>query len=292
MKSRAVTCAVVGVASVLLVAQRPVPDVVPTREGDVTIVPVTHGTIEILFGSHAILVDPARFTPGAPLPFTPPLPGGRLTLPPGVKPEDSISTWPVTAGQLSRFTNLKPPTLILVTDDHDDHFDAPAIERLRSATTTVVGPAVISTRMKGVVPMANGEQKTVAGVTLEAVPMYNLKPEPGFTDVFHTKGRGNGYIVTLGGLRVYIAGDTACTSEMRALRSIDIAFLPMNLPFTMSPIDAAECAQAFKPRIVYPYHYFGADVATFARVLGPTSIEVRLRDWYLGVTPAKTGLRE
>jgi L-ascorbate metabolism protein UlaG (beta-lactamase superfamily) len=110
--------------------------------------------------------------------------------------------------------------------------------------------------------------------------MYNLAPEPGFTEVFHSKGRGNGYVLILAGKRIYLAGDTACTAEVKALRRIDVAFLPMNLPFTMSAADAAACARAFAPGIVYPYHSSGTDVAAFARVLDGTGIEVRVRDWY------------
>ena len=113
--------------------------------------------------------------------------------------------------------------------------------------------------------------------------MYNLRPEPRFPDVFHTKGRSNGYVVTLAGTRIYVAGDTACTPEMRALSAIDIAFLPMNLPATMSPEDAAACATAFRPEIVYPYHSFGSDVAAFARALDGSGLDVRLREWYVGV---------
>jgi len=108
--------------------------------------------------------------------------------------------------------------------------------------------------------------------------MYNLQ---GAT-VFHTKGRGNGYVVTLGGRRIYVAGDTSCTPEVRGMKDVDLAFLPMNLPYTMSPAEAAECAKAFRPRIVYPYHYRGQDLEIFAAALKGEPIEVRIRDWYGG----------
>jgi len=114
--------------------------------------------------------------------------------------------------------------------------------------------------------------------------MYNL--QRGFQgELFHTKGRGNGYVVTLGGKRIYVAGDTECTPEMKALRNIDVAFLPMNLPYTMTPAEAADCAKAFKPKIVYPYHYRGQDPKAFAAALKGSGIEVRLRDWYPGAPP-------
>ena len=130
--------------------------------------------------------------------------------------------------------------------------------------------------------MANGETKNISGVTIEAVPMYNVRPDPQFGGaIFHTKGRGNGYVVTIGGKRLYFAGDTACTLEMKGLKIIDVAFLPMNLPFTMPPSEAAECARAFKPKIVYPYHYFESDPKEFEAALKGSGIEVRLRDWYI-----------
>ena len=125
-----------------------------------------------------------------------------------------------------------------------------------------------------------GDTRTVAGVALEAVPMYNLVRGPSAGQFFHTKGRGNGYIVTLGGTRIYLAGDTECTPEMKALKNIDVAFVPMNLPYTMTPAEAAACVATFKPGIVYPYHYRGSNLQEFKDALAGTGIEVRIRDWY------------
>ena len=110
--------------------------------------------------------------------------------------------------------------------------------------------------------------------------MYNLQRGPAAGQLFHDKGRGNGYIVTLGGKRIYIAGDTECTPEMKALKNIDVAFVPMNLPYTMPPSEAADCVKAFKPKIVYPYHYRGQNLDEFANALKGTGIDVRIRDWY------------
>jgi L-ascorbate metabolism protein UlaG (beta-lactamase superfamily) len=109
--------------------------------------------------------------------------------------------------------------------------------------------------------------------------MYNLTRGPSAGQLYLTKGRGNGYIVTLGDKRIYLAGDTECVPEIKALKNIDVAFLPMNLPFTMTPQQAAEAVRAFRPKIVYPYHSRGSDVAEFARLVGDAS-EVRQRDWY------------
>ena len=128
--------------------------------------------------------------------------------------------------------------------------------------------------------IANGEKKTVKGIEIEAVPMYNLQRGPSAGQLFHTKGRGNGYVVTLGDKRIYLAGDTECTPEMKALKSIDVAFVPMNLPYTMPPNEAADCVKAFKPKIVYPYHYMGSDLKVFEDALNGSGVEVRVRDWY------------
>ena len=118
------------------------------------------------------------------------------------------------------------------------------------------------------------------GIEIEAVPMYNLTRGPAPGQFYHDKGRGNGYIVTLGGKRLYIAGDTEGTPEMRAMKNIDVAFIPMNVPYTMTPAEAADAVKAFKPKIVYPYHYRGSDLTVFANALKGTGIDVRLRDWY------------
>jgi L-ascorbate metabolism protein UlaG (beta-lactamase superfamily) len=163
------------------------------------------------------------------------------------------------------------------------------IKIVKGPSTVVVGPEVVSSRLAGGGSLANGHLKTVGGVLMEAVPMYNLTIEKDMTEPFHTKDRGNGYIVTLGGKRFYFAGDTSCTPEIKALKNIDVAFLPMNLPYTMSSADAAQCASAFKPTIVYPYHYIGPELTSgppaFEKALAGSGIEVRRRDWYVGLPP-------
>ena len=128
--------------------------------------------------------------------------------------------------------------------------------------------------------MRNGETKTLGAWSVEAVAMYNEKHERSPGVVYHPKGIGNGYVVTYGGLRIYIAGDTEGVAEMRALTNIDVAFLPMNLPFTMAPEEAADAAKAFKPKVAYPYHCRGTDLSVFEKALAGTGIDVRLRDWY------------
>jgi L-ascorbate metabolism protein UlaG (beta-lactamase superfamily) len=184
---------------------------------------------------------------------------------------------------LDRFSGLPSPTLILVTDIHTDHLDPRAIAALKSRGTRLVVPTAARSRLldvQGAELMANGQTKVIGDATIETVPMYNLQPDRESGTFFHPKGRGNGYILTIGGKRLYVAGDTACTPEMMALKNIDVAFLPMNLPYTMAPSEAAECAKGFKPKMVYPYHYFGSDPRLFESALKDSGIEVRLRDWY------------
>ena len=158
--------------------------------------------------------------------------------------------------------------------------DPDSIKDVGKADTEIFAPpAVVATVTTGK-PIANGETKTWGGWTIEAIPAYNLKrgPEPG--KFFHDKGRGNGYVITYGGKRFYFSGDTEGVSEMRALKNIDVAFVCMNLPYTMPPEEAADAVKAFHPKIVIPYHYRGSDLAVFKKGLEGTGIEVRLLDWY------------
>lgn len=277
-------------AGVLSAAQRPTPDVIPADGGDLTIQPISHASLAIRYRSDVILIDPARFGPGLP---PPPQPTSEeiaqakralsLVSSDGEPhPETLVSAFFVRPGQLDRFSAVPPPTLILVTDIHTDHLDPRAIAALKSPTTRLVVPTAARSRLlevQGAELMANGETTVIGEVTIEAVPMYNLRPDSESGTIFHTKGRGNGYVLTVG-TRLYVAGDTACTPEMMALKNIDVAFLPMNLPYTMAPSEAAECAKEFRPKIVYPYHYFDSDLRLFESALKGSGIEIRIRDWY------------
>jgi L-ascorbate metabolism protein UlaG (beta-lactamase superfamily) len=232
-------------------------DSLPAAGGDVVITPIAHGTVHIAHGSAVVLVDPTVYG------------GWDGPHPGGVAPQ-------------MNYEGLKPPTVILVTDIHGDHYDSDAIGKLRTAATKIVVPAVAGWQWQptDVTPLPNGKSATIGGVTVEAVPMYNLQRGPNAATKFHTKGRGNGYVVTLGGKRLYFSGDTECTPEMKALKNIDVAFIAMNLPYTATPAEAAECAAAFKPSIAYPYHYKGQDVKEFESKLAGSGVDVRLRDWY------------
>jgi L-ascorbate metabolism protein UlaG (beta-lactamase superfamily) len=170
--------------------------------------------------------------------------------------------------------------LILITHDHPDHFNVPILEAV-SGGATIVAPKKVFDQMPADLQaktkiMANSETATVVGVPIAAVAMYNTSPD---RLKYHPKGDGNGYVLTLGGKRIYIAGDTEETSEMRALKDIDVAFLPMNLPFTMDVEHAAEAVKDFRPKVVYPYHYKGSDVAKFKTLVG-SAADVRLLKWY------------
>jgi len=184
----------------------------------------------------------------------------------------------------------KPADLILITDDPIHHLDPKAIAQLRKPGAPVIVPAASQSKFADGMPLVNGDTKTVAGVTVEAIPAYDIKPgEPS-----HPKGKANGYVVTLGGKRIYFAGVTECVPEVRALRNVDIAFMPMNLPLErMMPAAAAECVLAFKPKTVYLYHYdqnyatgktdaaaIAASLQSFREALKGSSIEVRDGAWY------------
>jgi L-ascorbate metabolism protein UlaG (beta-lactamase superfamily) len=191
-----------------------------------TITPMIHASVQIEFGSQVIQVDP----------------------------------W--SAGDLSR---ARPADLILITDDPIHHLDPAAIRQLRKPGAPVVVPPASLSKFPEGTPLANGESKVLAGISVEAIAAYDIKPgEPS-----HPKGKANGYVVTVGGRRIYFAGVTECVPEIRALKSIDIAFLPMNLPLDrMLPAATAECAGAFRPKTVYVNHY---DQAYAARVTNPNT---------------------
>jgi len=217
------------------------PDMFQTSAGPVRITPIHHASLLIEAGGKAIHVDP----------------------------------W-----SQGRYEGLSQADLILITDIHPDHLDTAEIAKLSKPGTVIVAPPAVAERVTSAKVLRNGESTTWDGWTIEAIPMYNLTRGPAPGKLFHDKGRGNGYVLTYGGKRFYIAGDTEGIPEMRALRNIDVAFVPMNLPYTMPPEEAAEAVRAFHPKVVYPYHYRGSDLTVFSKALEGSSIEVRIRNWY------------
>lgn len=212
-------------------------------ELEVKIRPLYHATFTLQFGDQVIIVDPVAN---------------------------------------ADYSEVPEATVILITDIHPDHWDMETVALLMQASTSVVAPDAVADRWGGIdTVLENGEVISVDDISIEAVPMYNIERGPREGEVYHPLGRGNGYVVNFGFKRIYISGDTECTPEVQALRDIDIAFLAMNLPYTMPPAEAAECARTFRPKVVIPYHYRGSDLDVFTYHLrDDPEIEVRLLDWY------------
>ena len=215
-------------------------DVLPTSAGDLTITFVGHASLVFAFNGKVFHIDPY--------------------------------------GRLADYTKLPKADAILLTHDHTDHLDAITVQQLRTTNTVILLTAACAERVRGGIVMTNGAVRTVMGVRIEAVPAYNIVHTRGDGMPFHPKGIGNGYILGFGDKRVYVAGDTENTPEMKALTGIDVAFLPMNLPYTMTPEMVADAARAFRPKILYPYHYGETDTSTITRLLkDEPQIEVRIR---------------
>lgn len=214
----------------------------PTSAGDLKITPVYHATTVLEHGGKVVIVDP----------------------------------W--SKGAIDK---LPKADLLLITDVHFDHLDKDAIAKVKKDSTVIIGPEAVAKELPGTKVIKNGEKITEQGIGIEAIPMYNKVrgPEPG--KLFHDKGRGNGYVLTFADKRVYLSGDTECTDEMKALQNIDVAFVCMNLPYTMPPAEAAECVKAFKPKILYPYHYRDSNLEDLKKGLaGEKGVEIRERNWY------------
>jgi len=216
-------------------------DTIKTSKGDLAITFIGHGTLMMKYGGKVVHIDPVS------------------------KEAD--------------YSKLPKADIVLVTHEHYDHLDLKAIEQVRKPDTQFVVTEKVAQQLKGGIVMKNGDTRTVEGLRIEAVPAYNIKHmrSPGMP--FHPKGTGNGYIVTFGDTRVYIAGDTENTPEMKALKGIDIAFLPMNVPYTMTPEMVADAAKSFRPKVLYPYHYGDTDVKKLEELLKKENgIEVRVRN--------------
>lgn len=234
----------------LFYAQRPNPDILATKSGDITIQPILHGTLVLEFDNKIIYVDPY--------------------------------------GEARAFNNIAAPDLILITDIHGDHLNEKTLDGIAAEGIPIIAPKAVADQIsekyrKQISILQNDEKTKMFGIRITAIPMYNLPEAP---DAKHIKGRGNGYLLEMGGKRIYISGDTEDIPEMRALQNIDVAFICMNLPYTMDINQASNAVVDFKPAVVYPYHYRGnpdmSDTAAFKKLVNDKDdqIEVRLRNWY------------
>lgn len=215
-------------------------DTFTTSAGELEITFVGHGTLMFTLGKTVLHVDP-------------------------VSREADYATMPKA-------------DVVLITHGHGDHLDPAAIRAVQREGTEIILPERCAAEVSGGTVMANGDVRTAAGLKVEAVPAYNLLHKRPSGEPFHPRGEGNGYVVGFGDIRVYIAGDTENVPEMKALRNIDIAFLPMNLPYTMTPEMVADAAKAFRPKILYPYHFGQTDPDELVKLLADEEdIEVRVR---------------
>ena len=230
----------IGLTGSVLAQDQLQSDVLSTSAGELKLTFIGHGSLMFTFNGKVIHVDP----------------------------------W----SRQADYAKLPKADLILITHEHPDHFDLAAIKTLLSADTKVVLAAACSEDVSGSLVMRNGDAKTIMGIRIEAVPAYNLVHKRTDGAPYHQKGVGNGYIFTFGDKRVYVAGDTENTPEMKALTGIDVAFLPMNLPYTMTPEMVVDAAKAFKPKILYPYHYGETDPGKLVdKLRDAPQIEVRIR---------------
>ncbi|RDE09656.1 MBL fold metallo-hydrolase [Pelagibacterium lacus] len=227
-------------------AQQAGGDTYPTSAGDIVVHPISHASLVLETPSGTVYVDPV--------------------------------------GSAGLYAHLAAPDLILITHEHGDHFDAGTLEGIAGEDTEIIAnPAVFAMLAEPLAArarqLANGESDSFGEIAIAAIPAYNTTED---RLQYHPQGRDNGYVLTIGDRRIYIAGDTEDIAEMRALSDIFIAFVPMNLPFTMTEAQAASGVAAFAPAFVYPYHYNDSDLDLFATLLAEETdaTEVVRGEWY------------
>ena len=181
-------------------------------------------------------------------------------------------------GQYADYHSLPKADLVLVTHEHFDHLDPQAIAAVRTESTVIIAASRCAGKVPGALILRNGDSRAVKEIRVEAIAAYNVVHMRAPGSPFHPRGDGNGYVLTLGTRKLYVAGDTENTREMKALKGIDIAFLPMNLPYTMTPEMVADAARAFRPKVLYPYHFGDTDTKKILTLLAAEKdIEVRIR---------------
>lgn len=219
-------------------------------EDQIKIIPISHSTLIIEYENEVIYIDPV--------------------------------------GDENTFKDQKSPTLVLITDIHSDHLSIETLLNTVKPETKIISPNAVVKKIdrtieRKIISLNNNKSTVISKIKVEAIPMYHLREE---AKAFHPKGRGNGYVLTLGKKRIYISGDTEDIPEMRTLKDIDIAFVCMNLPWTMSVEKAADAVLDFQPKEVYPYHYKGtngiSDIKQFKALIHKenNTIKVHLKDWY------------
>jgi len=216
-------------------------DTIPTSSGNLMITFLGHASLMFTFDSTVVHVDPYS--------------------------------------KVADYSALPDADLVLITHHHQDHFDTDALNQALKQGTVIIGSQTVAGSVKDAIVMKNGDSKTIKGVKINAVPAYNIVHKRDDGQPFHPKGEGNGYIITIKGKKIYIAGDTENIPEMKQFKGIDIAFLPVNLPYTMTPEMAADAARAVRPKIFYPYHFGDTEISRLTELLrNDKDIEVRVRD--------------
>jgi len=246
MKNLLLTSFLLSLALFSSSAQAQNSDTYSTERGDLTVHPINHGSLAFTFDEKTILVDPF--------------------------------------GGADLYSKFEAPDIIFLTDIHGDHLNPETLTELDTENTTFVVPMAVAQELnvthEKIVVIQNGNSTIVNEIPVSAIPMYNLPVDD--PESRHPKGRGNGYVIDFGGKTVYISGDTEDIPEMRALEGIDIAFVCMNLPYTMDIQQAANAVVDFQPAVVYPYHHRGQDIQEFKNLVDAADVDVRvkLRDWY------------
>ncbi len=215
-------------------------DLIKTSDGDLTITFIGHGSLMFTFGGKVIHVDPFS--------------------------------------KLADYSKLPKADIVLITHEHRDHLDTAALDKIRAEKTRFVVNGAGAAQVNGGTVLKNGDVKTIEGITIEAVPAYNIVSKRENGQPYHPIGSGNGYIMTFGDKRVYVAGDTENIPEMKGFKNIDVAFLPMNLPYTMTPEMVADAADMIEPKVLYPYHTGETDLPKLTSLMKDRKgIEVRIR---------------